>query len=350
MILGRIATGRFGYIVSGGWWLFLFAAISTLVSWTALAQQTPAGKGAGGEAQGFRRARLYGIASSGILNHVNHNDARAALKVWFDLVGQQRGFLLDSRVDIIDTVAEIRARLQSHSADLVMMGIPAYLELESSHLVAPVLTDARGAQRAAAYSYVLLVNRSQTAASVGGMRGKNILVFSRDGQLTGTAWLEVMLNKEKLGRAASFFGSLKVAEKAQSCILPLFFGTVDACVVDEVNLNLASEMNPQLRQLRVIARSRPVIESVIVMPTEPYPYQKELFDAMLSLHEDPRGRQLLMVFRTDRLVRLLPEDLESVRELWKEYDRVLAPQPDRGAGSGPAPGTVHSPVGGKEGY
>jgi len=36
----------------------------------------------------------------------------------------------------------------------------------------------------------------------------------------------------------------------------------------------------------------------MVTPVEPHPYHKELFDALLSLHRDPRGRQMLMVFKT----------------------------------------------------
>jgi phosphonate transport system substrate-binding protein len=283
----------------------------------------------------LRHARLYAVASSKTFHNVNRNDARAALKVWFDVVGQQRGFVLDSKVDIVDSVAQIRERLESHSVELVMMGITDYLELESSRLVVPLLTDSRSAQGGALYSYLLLVNPSSGATAIASLRGKNILVSSRGGHNTALAWLDVLLGKEQLGRAASFFASIKAPDKAQACILPLFFGTVDACVVDEINLNVAKEMNPQLGQLRVLARSRPMIESVIATPVEPHPFQKELIDAMLALHMDPRGRQLLMVFKTDRLVRIQPGDLEPARELWTAYARLPGSPPNRPAGFAP---------------
>jgi ABC-type phosphate/phosphonate transport system substrate-binding protein len=257
-----------------------------------------------------------------VFTDVNRNDARVALKVWFDLVARQRGYGLDSAVDIVDNAAEIRERLRSHSVELVTMGIHEYLELEASNLVVPVLTDTRTGG-GALYSYVLLVNPASGLTSVAGLRGKNVLVSARGSGETGKAWLEVLLGKEKLGRAVPFFGSVSAAAKPQACILPVFFGSADACVVDEVNLHLAEEMNPQLGQLRVLARSRPMVEGVIAVPAEPHPYQKELVDSMLSLHEDPRGRQLLMVFKTDRLVRIQPGDLDSARELWKAYSRLM---------------------------
>jgi ABC-type phosphate/phosphonate transport system substrate-binding protein len=310
-MLGRVYTRM-------GW------CLAALLCAPALARQTAAG--AAKDTGGLRHARLRGVTSGKVFSNVNRNDARAALKVWYDMVARERGYVLESTVDILDSLAEIRERLRRHSVDLVTLGARDYLELESSNLIVPVLTDARTAG-GARYSYVLLVNRSSGATSAAGLRGKNILISARGSGETGTAWLEVLLGKEKLPRAAAFFTSVTAAAKPQACILPVFFGTADACVVDEVNLNLAKEMNPQLGQLRVLARSRPLVESVIALPAEPNPYQKELIDSMLSLHQDPRGRQLLMVFKTDHLVRIQPGDLDAVRELWRDYGRLTGSQP-----------------------
>jgi len=147
-----------------GWiGLCRFALVSGIAIAAALAQQDTAGTAPGG---GLRRTEFRDISSSQTFNHINRNDARAAVKAWFDVVGQQKGFLLDSKVDIVDSVAEVRERLLSHSVELVMMGITDYLELESSHLVVPVLTDLRTGQTEAAYSYVLLVNPSARAISI----------------------------------------------------------------------------------------------------------------------------------------------------------------------------------------
>jgi phosphonate transport system substrate-binding protein len=337
----RALPRLFSLVTAAGWiWLWRFVPVLCVASGTALAQQDTSGRTTNAGTGELVHARLHGVASSRVFNNVNRNDASAALKVWFEVLAQRRGFLLDSRVDVLDSMTEIKERLQSHSVELVMMGITDYLELEGSRMVEPVLTDARNWQGGALYSYVLLVNPSSGTTTIASLRGKNIRVSSRGAGKTGMAWLDVLLGKEKLGRAASFSASIKAPDKAQACILPLFFGTVDACVVDEVNLNVAKEMNPQLGQLKVLARSRPMIESVIATPAEPHPYQKELIDAILSLHENPRGRQLLMVFKTDRIVRIQPGDLDSARELWRDYYRLPVSPPSRPAGSGPAPAPV----------
>lgn len=306
-----------------GWWVALGAAP---------AQPRVPGGAVRGAAGGLRHARFYGIASSRTLNHVNRNDAKASLKVWFDELGKQNGFVLDSKVDVADDVGEIRERLESHTVDILVLDIAEYLELESSRLVVPVLTHARDEQGRALYPYVLLANPASPATALAGLRGKNALVSSRDASNAGLAWMDVLLAKEKLGRAASFFASLKIADKPQACILPVFFGAADACVVDEIDFELARELNPQVGRLRVLERSRPMIESLVAMPAEPIPYAGEIIDAMLALGRDPRGRQLLSVFKTGSLVRIHPGDLDAGRELWRDYYRLPGSLANRPAG------------------
>ena len=284
------------------------------------AGQTPASSAPGG----LRRTRLYVMATSAVFGRVNRNDARAAAQSLFEIVARRKGFELDSRMDVVDSVAEIRARLESRSVDLVGLCVREYLELESAGLLVPALAHGIGPQGRTLYSYVLVVNPASAAASLGGLRGKSLLVFSRDGSNTGGAWMGVSLGKEKLGRAAAFFASVKATDTGQACILPVFFGSADACVVDEIDLSMAQEMNPQLNRLRVVARSRPLAEHLIATPVEPHPYRKELIDAMLTLNQDVRGRQLLMVMKCDRMTAIQPADLDSARELWRDYARLGA--------------------------
>jgi phosphonate transport system substrate-binding protein len=280
--------------------------------------------------------RFSVIASSSALADVNHDDAKAAIQTWFDLAAKQRGLLVESNIDILESVREIRGRLENHSVEMLILTTVDFLELEDSHLAVPILTHALTSRGVAPYSYLLLAGPSSPATTIAGLRGKNVLVSSRGGSNTASVWLEVLLSKENLGRAASFFASSRKAEKAQDCILKLFFGKVDACVVDEVNLNLAKELNPQIGQFRVLARSRPMIGSVIATSLEQTADENKMIDAVLALHTDPRGRQLLQLFKTERVVRIQPGDLDSARDLFADYHRLEVSARISPKGFGPA--------------
>jgi ABC-type phosphate/phosphonate transport system substrate-binding protein len=296
------------------------AALLLALAAGVLPAQQP-GAAAAGDGK-LRPSRLYGIVSSGLLPTLNHNDAVASIKAWFEIVGKERGFILDSKVETSNNLAEIRRRLTEGSVDLLILDITDYLRLERTGLVRPTLLGSRTAAGRPQYSYVLLVGPASGAQNLAGLRGKKLSYFSRHASNTSLAWLELTLGKERLGRAASFFGDAKSVSSPQECVLPLFFGRVDACIVDEVNLELLKEMNPQLGKLRTLAKSVQLVDSVIALPVTPLPYQQELIEAILGLHLGPRGKQLLMVFKTARLLAVRPGDLDSARAFWAEHGKL----------------------------
>ncbi len=294
------------------------AALLLALAATLLSAQQGQAPAAGGAA--LRPARLHAIVSSRMFTIVNRNDAVAAVKAWFELVGRDRGFALDSKVETSDSLAEMRRRLLEDSIDILILDITDYLQLERTGLLRPELLGSRTGSGDPRYSYVLLVGPDSGVQDLAGLRGKVVNHFSRLESNTSSAWMDLLLAKQKLGRAASFFRTAKAVSKPQDCVLPLFFGRADACIVDEVNLDLLKEMNPQLGKLRVLARSAPLVDSVIAAPVKPHPYREEMVEAILGLHQHPRGKQLLMVFKTGRLLRIRSGDLDSARAFWKEHD------------------------------
>jgi ABC-type phosphate/phosphonate transport system substrate-binding protein len=295
------------------------ALLLALAAGVMPAQQSRA-PAAGGAAP--RPARLHAIVSDRMFATLNRNDAVAAIKAWFEIVGRERGFTLDSKVDTSDSLAEIRRRLMEDSVDILILEITDYLRLERTGLLRPDLLGSRTATGEPRYSYVLLAGSASGVQDLAGLRGKTLSYFSRLASNTSIAWMDLALAKENLGRAASFFGATKAVSNPQECVLPLFFGRVDACVVDEINLELLKEMNPQLNKLRVLARSVPLVDSVIATPVKPHPYRQELLEAILGLHLSPRGKQLLMVFKSRKLMSIRPGDLDSTRAFWAEHGKL----------------------------
>lgn len=310
--------------------LILLAAIHGV-----LAQREP-------ETAGSRHARLYTIASDSLFT-MNRNDAIAGLRSWFNRAGKERGFVFDSKVDTIDNVAEIKRRLEEGTVDLLVLDFLDYLRLEDTHLVVPELVGVRRAGAEPRVPFLLLAAQNSAVSTITDLRGKKLISYSRSRSDTGLAWTEVELARAKLGRAATFFGSIRPVPKAQECVLPLFFGVVDACVVDEVDFEILKEMNPQLGKLRVLARSTPVIEGLVALPAQATPNRQEVMDILMELDHTVAGRQLLTVFKQVRLKQVSPDDIQATRALWTEYRRVSgslnAPMRDilRSGNAGPAP-------------
>lgn len=292
------------------------------------------------DAGGLRHAQLYAAASARMLTSVNRNDATAAIKAWFGMVGKERGFVLDSRIDVLPGSAEMLPRLREGNVHILILDVADYLRLEPTGLIEPVLVGNRGVKSGPLSSYVLLTGAGPTAG-LGGLRGKSLSYYSRGESNAGLMWLDLALDEQRLGRASTFFAGARRAEKPQECVLAVFFGKVDACLVDETNFELLKEMNPQLAQLRPLGKSMPLVEMVIAIPVIRHPFQQELLQAALELHQSARGKQILMVFKTSRLVRASRSDFDTVRALWSAYARLrgdplqpTAAQPNRVSGAG----------------
>ena len=308
--------------------------------------QTAAGLPGAAEPQaatGMRRTRLYVMSSDSLFTTVNRSDAIASLRVWILALGKRRGFQFDTKLDIFNSTADALARLREHSVDVLILDTPDYVALASSNLLEPMFAGTNRGQLAA-FRYLLLERQSDGAAKVEELRGKRIVVNSRTKSELGMVWIETLLAENRLGRANRFFGSVGATHQASSCILPLFFGKVDACVVDSANWELTKELNPQLAKLKVIAQSEPMVEGLIAMPVQAHPYRRELIESILDLHKDPSGEQMVIVFKTGPMIRAGREQFESVRVLWNKYQRLGGPsgKPDVTAPLGGAVRTAGS--------
>jgi ABC-type phosphate/phosphonate transport system substrate-binding protein len=280
-------------------------------------------------ASALKQARLHVIASELLFSTVNSGDALASMRIWAQQIGKSRGFQFDSNMEIGHSVAQMRDSLKEHSVDMLVLDTTEYLSLSDAGLVEALAAGTSRGQLLA-FPYLLLT-KDGSEGGLDALRGKRIVVAARTKSNMGMVWLETLLAESRLGRAAGFFGTVEINYRASACVLPLFFGKIDACVVDSGNLESMKELNPQLGRLRVVARSEPLLEGLIATPLQPHPYQNELVDSILNLNKTPAGEQLSLVFKTGVLVRVGREPFEPVRALCGKYRRLVNPSGDGSA-------------------
>ena len=56
--------------------------------------------------------------------------------------------------------------------------------------------------------------------------------------------------------------------------------------------------------------------------------REKISRALGDLHEDTQGQQVLLLFRTDRLIRSTESDLVTAKMVFDEVGRAAAPAPD----------------------
>ena len=271
----------------------------------------------------LKRARLCVVASESMFAIVNWGDAVASMSWWIRQLGAMRGFQCETEMEIARSFQQSRQTLSEHAVDLLVLDTLDYLPLAKAGFVETVAVGTSRGQLAA-YPYLLLTNDAAGSMQLAGLRGKPIVVASRTMSNMGLVWLETLLAENRLGRAASFFGSVEIINRPSPCVLPLFVGKIDACIVSSGNFESFKELNSQFGRLSVVAHSEALLESLIAMPTQPqHPYRREVIDSILNRHKTTASEQPGIVRKVGPQVRSSITQFESMAKLCIRFRQLL---------------------------
>jgi phosphonate transport system substrate-binding protein len=280
--------------------------------------------GAAEPAKDTSKPKYRVLFSNDLFNNVNHNDVLVAFKVWIETVLKNRNYPMEAEIDSYDGLDEAEKRIQEGTVDLVIFNSIDYLQTSQTNQLDAVFVAER--QKKTMFDdYLLVSRRDRNFTSLADLRGKSVIFFDYGAKL-GRLWMDVTLGESGLGSAGEFFGSISDATKATSIVLPVFFGKADACVVGRSSLETMQELNPQLAtQLQVLTNSVCLPESVICLPKH-YAWDREAaLRGLAELDTEPRGQQILLIFKINKLDPFRPEQLDGLRDLKARYDRLSPP-------------------------
>lgn len=217
----------------------------------------------------------------------------------------------------------LKAALKAGQLDVVIVSADEYPRLEVDLKLDPALSAVR--RGADSFDIGLLVRRDSGISSLEGLRGLPVLNAKDQPRRIQSVWIETELIKAGFS-GLELFSSFKEARSPSQAIMSVFFGQAAGCVVALDKFEVATELNPQLAtQLTVIARSPEFSRGVVAFRADyPKVQRDRAYDTMLHLHEDVDGRQIMSVFRHERMVPFRLELLDSSRALMADLGRLRA--------------------------
>ncbi len=247
-------------------------------------------------------------------------DAKAALKVWADELGNEEG--LKPEVHIYKELDSLIKDFQKGELDLISVDPLDYLlsmqEMEVKFAFNPIRYGRK------TYKYLLLVRADSPFVDIRDLRGKELVVMKE--AHAGLLFLNTLLLRHKQEEADSFFFAIKERNKVLKVILSVFFGQADACIVPEGAFKTMAELNPQIgKQLRIIDSSDEIVWGISLFRKDIDEEIKEKIQKITySLKERVRGRQVLMLFKFEDLVQLEESSLDTLKILLNEYEKLKA--------------------------
>jgi ABC-type phosphate/phosphonate transport system substrate-binding protein len=253
--------------------------------------------------------------SAQVFFDVDVNDARAATKVWAEHFVRQK--YPDARVEtvIIPDAVSLEAALQTQRVDLFGVTALEYVELKDRlHLEGVLMTE--GLQ--GPYEQFLIVARADEGfQNLADLRGMRAIVEGSIGGFTPLIWVDTVLQEQGLPPGTEFCSKVVSCSKPASVVLPVFFRQAGFCVVSASSFKTMTELNPQIgKELAVLKTSPGFATGVICFRNDlNKQYKTDLEEIMLRMHNDPRGQQLLTLFRVRKLIPFDRRHVQTVEEL-----------------------------------
>lgn len=253
--------------------------------------------------------------SSSMFTDVNENDARAAIKVWGDMIVTERNIPVVTTPQFFNHVESIAESLQHKNTDVVALTTIEYEQLMHHINFSPLfITYHSGSPDE---EYQLLVHRDGPIKSLADLRGRSLNLYNNPRSKLASLWLDVHLIKQKHEAISGFFGKIAEHTKIANVILPVFFRQIDACLVPRSGLDIMGELNPQVaQQLVVVAESEAMIPAIFAFRADfSSRYRNDILAGVTDLDKSPAGSQVLTIFNSQRIVERPASVLESALKL-----------------------------------
>ena len=274
--------------------------------------------------------------SSNLFADVNEDDARASVMAWAQTLGREHGIPVDPATKIIAGTDAIVQALRDSSIDVVTMTTNEYWVVRREVPLGPFILGVVNGRTTE--EYVLLVHRDSGITQLGELRKRSLVIYQNPRAGLSPVWLETLLLQSGLGRSTEFFSRTTETNKLTRVVLPVFFRQADACLLTRAGFQTMNELNPQVgQQLKVLAASAALVPIVFCFRGNyNSPDRDKLLDSIDRISETPAGRQTLMLFQSERLVKSPATALDSACELMDLHRRLLA----AAAGARPDDSTV----------
>lgn len=170
------------------------------------------------------------------------------------------------------------------------------------------------------YRSYLIVNAQSPYRSLADLRGR-VFAFtdpeSNTGKIVPTFWLALLGQ-----RPETFFAQVIYTHAHDNSIMAVARGLVDGAAVDGLIWDFYHRIDPSFTaQTRIIKRSEPFgIPPVVVSHHLPTQFKQAIRQVLLTMHQDPQGREILSGLLIDRFVPAQDEWYDSVRYMLSKLE------------------------------
>ncbi len=249
---------------------------------------------------------------------VPEEDTLTAMEMWTKELASKIGLRGENKV--YDDMNSLLKDFKDEKIDLAVGSALEYIKIRNeieSELAMGFLKSGRQSVK-----HLLLVPQNSGIERIEDLKGKTLATVknSRNSML----FLNIVLLRNKKREADHYFSKIIKKSNSSEVVLSVFFKEFDAGIATDTALEVMSELNPQIiKRLKIIETSPLLIESISFFRRN-YKYKDLVRTRSITIKDSPKGRQFLMLFKTEALGYLKESDLKPMEALYNEYKKLLS--------------------------
>ncbi|NVN91310.1 MAG: PhnD/SsuA/transferrin family substrate-binding protein [Desulfuromonadales bacterium] len=254
-----------------------------------------------------------------VFYNVDPRDVAGLMEAWSRLIEHKIKGNFKASFIVFKNIEGAEKALANNEVDVLVMIPEEFIRLRANFRLVPLLSADNGDRF---YNdLVLLVREDSGITRIGQLRGKNLYIDVGQQGSIPIKWLDTLLRARLSTNAQGVFNNIKEFNKASQVVLPVFFHQADACLVSRNHFETLVELNPQLgRQLRVLETSPGFVTGILAVRKDLQSSKRDaIVKSSLEMHNDPKGKQIMTVFRINRMVPFKDEHLASIEKVLREH-------------------------------
>lgn len=255
-----------------------------------------------------------GVYLPGINDELNITDIRVAMDYWVKEITQDMN-LFRAHTEFFVDMKDMSQSFNNNQLDVIIappLSIVKHFNLnELSNGFVGI--RANGLMN----SLILLVKNDTEVTGIASLRGKRLLMPLNDE--LAEVFIDTQTRKFARIGYKQFFKSIEFESKNSRMILDLFFGKADAALVYLRAYDVTQELNPQIKSKTKVLLSYSLRSKDYAFFSKNFGHGDLILNNIVRFTQNPRGRQLLELFKTDDMVEAKKEDLLPIKALYEEY-------------------------------
>ena len=261
-------------------------------------------------------------------DEVNFSDGNAALEMWME---STRKSLLKKgvkKIDIVyksyDDLLKLEEDVKSNKIDVFSVKSTDFFRLKNANDYLPFFAGTRSA-KSKFENFILIANKKSGFKNITDIIKEEITTAKTVYEDLSVVWVKVAI-KESSGqnlKKAIDVESTLISES--NLLLGVFFGKYKCAVVSQSVYDVVCELNPKVKsEIQILATSDNLINNFFARKNNISKSTTEILDVYATdLNEDEDGRQILNLFKVDRIEKISKSDIEETKKLVQKHKSLF---------------------------